>query len=135
MEPTLKNKKFNDVLLHIGVNDLLNDETQDSVLNLLNNLKQNGLKCISAWVKRILISEIVVNNKLESGYMSSVNQRVSNMCRDNSFAFIDNNSIPTSSFFCDFLHLREIGKRILANNFIDNFNNFLRIRKTHRPPP
>ena len=67
--------------------------------------------------------------------MSSVNQRVSNMCRDNSFAFIDNNSIPTSSFFCDFLHLREIGKRILANNFIDNFNNFLRIRKTHRPPP
>ena len=26
-------------------------------------------------------------------------------------------------------------KRILANNFRDNLNNFLRIRKTHRPPP
>ena len=67
--------------------------------------------------------------------MSSVNQRISNMCRDNSFAFFDNNNFPTSSFFRDLLHLREIGKRILANNFTDNFNNFLQIRKTHRPPP
>ena len=45
MEPTLKNKKFDDVLLHVGVNDLLNDENQDYVQNLLDNLKQIGLKC------------------------------------------------------------------------------------------
>ena len=31
VEPTLKNKKFDDALLHVGVNDLLNDESQDSV--------------------------------------------------------------------------------------------------------
>ena len=34
-----------------------------------------------------------------------------------------------------FAHLQEIRKRILANNFTDNLNNFLQIRKTHRPPP
>ena len=45
VEPTLKNKKFDDALLHGGVNDLLNDESQDSVQNLLDNLKQIGLKC------------------------------------------------------------------------------------------
>ena len=135
MEPTLKSKKFDAALLHVGVNDLLNDKSQDSAQNLLDNLKQIGLKCKSAGVTRILISGIVVNKKLTSSYISSVNQRVSNMCRENSFVFIDNNNIPTSSLFRDGLHLLEIGKRILANNFIDNLKNFLRGRKTYRPPP
>ena len=135
LKPTLKNKKFDDALLQVGVNDLLNDESQDSVQNLLDNLKQIGLKCKSAGVKRVLIFRIVVNNKLASAYISSVNQRISNTCRDNSFGFTDSNNIPTSSLFLDGLQLLEIGKRILSNNFIDNLNNFLRIRKTHRPPP
>ena len=82
MEPTLKNKKFNDALLHVGVNDLLNDERQDFVQNLPDNLKQIGLKCKSAGVKKVLISGIVVNNKLKSAYISSVNQRISDTCRD-----------------------------------------------------
>ena len=82
VEPTLKNKKFDDALLHVGVNDLLNDESQDSVQNLLDNLKQIGLKCKSAGVKKVLISGIVVNNKLKSAYISSVNQRISDTCRD-----------------------------------------------------
>ena len=80
VEPTLQNKNFDDALLHVGVNDLLNDESQDSVQNLLDNLKQIGLKCKSAGVKRVLVSGIVLNNKLTSAYFSSVNQRISNMC-------------------------------------------------------
>ena len=79
VEPKLKNKKFDDALLHMGGNDLLNDESQDSVQNLLDNLKQIGLKCKSAGVKRVLVSGIVVNNKLTSAYISIVNQRISNM--------------------------------------------------------
>ena len=126
--------KFEAALLHVGVNDLLNNESQDSVQNILGNLKQIGSKCKSVGVTRILISRIVVNNKLTSAYISSVNQRICNLCRENSFVFIDNNNIPTRSLFRDGLHLLEIGKRILANNLIGNLNNFLRIRKTHQRP-
>ena len=129
VEPTLKNKKFDDALQHVGVNDLLNDERQDSVQNRLDNLKPIGLKYKSAGVKKILISGIIVNNKLTSAYISNVNQRISNMCRDNSFVFIDNNNILTSSFFRDSLHLLEVGKRILANNFIDNLKIFFTEKK------
>ena len=96
-EPTLKNKTFDAVLLHVGVNDLVNDQSQDSVQNLVGNLKQIGLKCKSAGVRRILISGIVVNNKLPSAYISVVNQRLFNMCQENLFVFIDNNNIPTSN--------------------------------------
>ena len=109
VKPTLRNKKFDPPLLHVGVNYLLNDEIQDSVQNLLDNLKQIGLKCKSAGVKRTSTCGIVVNNKLTSAYISSVNQRISNMSRDNSFVFININKILTSSLFCDGLHLLEIG--------------------------
>ena len=132
MKPTLKSKKFDTVLLRVGVNELLNDESQDSVQNLLDNLKQ---KYKSAGATSILISGIVVNNKLTNVYISSVNQRIANICRDNTFVFIDKNNIPPSSLFYHGLYLLEIGKRILANKFIDNSNNFLQVRKTHRPPP
>ena len=116
--------KTKNSVLHLRVNDLLNDESQDFAQNLRDNLKQIGLKCKSAGVKRILFSGIVVNNKLTKTYISSVNQRSSNMCRDNSFAFSDNNNMPTSSLFRDGLHLLEIGKCILVNNFIDKLNIF-----------
>ena len=66
MEPTLKSKKFDNALLRVGVNDVLNDENQDSVKNLLDNSKQIGLKCRSSGFKRVLISGIVVKNKLTS---------------------------------------------------------------------
>ena len=72
VEPTLKSKNFDVPLLHDSVNDLLNDESQDSVQNLLDNLKQIGFKCKSAGITRSLISGIVVNNKLASAYISSV---------------------------------------------------------------
>ena len=132
VKPTLKSKKFDTVLLRVGVDELLNDESQDSVQNLLDNLKQ---KYKSAGATSILISGIVVNNKLTNVYISSVNQRIANICRDNTFVFIDKNKIPTSSLFYHGLYLLEIGKRTLANKFIDNSNNFLQVRKTHRPPP
>ena len=135
MQPTLKSKKIDAPLLPVGVNDLLNDESQGSVQNLQDNLKQIGSKCKSARVKSVLISGIIVYNKLTSAYILRVNQCVSNMCRDNSFAFIENNSIPTSSLFRDGSHLLKVEKRILVNKFTDNLNIFLRIRKTHQPPP
>ena len=81
MEPALKNKNIRRGFT--VCNDLINGESQDSVQNLLDNLKQNGLNCKLSGVARILISGIVVNNKLTSGYISSVNQRISNLYRDN----------------------------------------------------
>ena len=94
VEPTLKNKKFDAALMHDGVTDLLNDESQVSVQNLLDNLQQICLKCKSAGITRIFISGIVVNNKLTSAYISSANQRISNMCRNNSLSSLTTVTFP-----------------------------------------
>ena len=107
VEPTLKNKTFDAALLHVGVNDLLNVESQSSVQNRLEILQQIVLKFRSGGVTRILLSGIV-NNKLTSAYISSVNQCISDMCQENSCVFVHNNNIPTLSLFRDVLHLLEI---------------------------
>ena len=83
VKTTLKNKKLKAALLHVGANDLPNDESQDSVQNLLRSLKQIGL-----------ISGIAVNNKLTSAYISYVNQRISNMCRDNHLSSLTTITFP-----------------------------------------
>ena len=122
-------------LLHVGVNDLLNDESQDPVQTLLDNLKQIGLKCKSAGVTRILISGIVVNKRLTSAYISSVNQRIL-ICAETTHLFLlTTTTFPHQVSFAMVYTSLKSEKRILANNFIDNLNNFLRVRKTHRPPP
>ena len=122
----MKNKQLDAPELRVRVNDLLNDESQDSFQNLLDNLKQIGLKCKSAEITRSLISGVFVDNKLTSAYVTSVNQRILNMCQDNSFIFIGNNNVPTSSFFRDGLQLLENVKRFITNNFIDNLKIFFR---------
>ena len=94
VEPTLKNKKVDVALLYVGVNDLLNDGNQGSVQNLLDNLKKITLKCKSSGVTRILNSRIVVNNKLTSTYILSVNQHICNMCQDNSFYSLATITLP-----------------------------------------
>ena len=96
---------------------------------------QISLTCKLAGVTRILICGVLLNNKLTSAYISSVSKRISNIGQNNPFAFIDNNNIPTSSLIGPGVHLVEVGKYILANNFVDDLNNFLRIRKMHRLLP
>ena len=105
VETTLENLNFDVILLNVGANDLLNYECQDSVEVLLDNLKQIECKCKSAKVTRILISGIAVNNKLTSAYISNIRQHINNMFQDNSFVLINNKNIPTSSVFCNGIHL------------------------------
>ena len=62
-------------------------------------------KCKSARVTRILIFGITVNNKLTSAYISNIRQHINNMFQDNSFVLINNKNIPTSSVFCNGIHL------------------------------
>ena len=49
VEPTLKNKKFDDALLHVGVNDILNDDSQDFWTQSSGQLEANWFKMKISW--------------------------------------------------------------------------------------
>ena len=66
--------------------------------------------------------------------LERVHSLISNCWRENACFYIDNRNIRGFCLYKDGLHLLEVGKKILANNFIVNLNNFFLDTHTHHPP-
>ena len=62
-----------------------------------------------------------------------VHSLISYYCRENACFYIDNKN-NRGFRYKDGLYLLESGKKILANNFNVNFNNFFLETHTHNPP-
>ena len=133
IEPTLKEGSFDTAIIHVGINDILKDKSENEMNELYQNLKKIGVKCHSYGVKEVHISGIVINNKMAESYVNFVNGKISDLCQENSFYFIDNSNISKFCLFKDGLHLLEEGKCFLANNFIYRLN-FLATHHHHPHP-
>ena len=122
--------KYTDtVVIHIGINDILNSAS--NVNGLLSNTKHMIKKCRNFGVKYIFISGLVYTKRIITEFLEDVHLKLVNVCKEMQVYFIDNRNITGFYLFRDGLHLLESGKKLLANNFVSNFNNFLSVK--HRP--
>ena len=122
--------KYTDtVVIHIGINDILNSAS--NVNGLLSNIKDMIKKCRNFGVKHIFISGFVYTKRIIIEFLEDVHLKFVNVCKEMQVSFIDNRNITGFYLFRDGLHLLESGKKLLANNFVSNFNNFLLVK--HRP--
>ena len=64
MDPTLKDGIYNAAIIHVGVNDLLNNKNTNKVVELVNNLKSTAIKCISNSIAKVVVSRIVIKGTL-----------------------------------------------------------------------
>ena len=64
MDPTLKDGIYNAAIIHVGVNDLLNNKNTNKVVELVNNLKSTAIKCISNSIAKVVVSGIVIKGTL-----------------------------------------------------------------------
>ena len=85
----LEDKPVDTVLLHVGVNDLLNDNSQSNVDNLMSNIHKIVEKCKRVGVRNIFLSTY---------------------CRENACFYIDNRNIRGFCLYKDDLHLLESGR-------------------------
>ena len=130
----LEDKSIDTVLLHVGVNDLLNDNSKSSVDNLMSNIHEIVEKCKQVGVRNIFVSGLVYTTRVSLPILESVHSLISNYCRENPPFYIDNRNIRGFCLYKDVLHLLEVGKKILGNNFIVNLNNFFLDTHIHHPP-
>ena len=129
----LEDKNTETVILHIGVNDLLNDNSPECVNQLMENLKKMIEKCRFYGVKNILVSSIVYTTRLDLNRLESVHATLTHFCQCNNIPIIDNRNIRGNCLYKNGLHLMEEGKNILGNNFVNVLNkmydsNFLRLQ-------
>ena len=118
----LEDNTTDTVILHVGVNDFLNDSSPECGSKLLENLTKMVNKCHRYGVKKVFVSSIVYTVKLELPLLESFHVKLSNYCQLNNISIIDNRNIRGKCLYKDGLHLLEEGKRILGNNFIAALN-------------
>ena len=106
--PNLKEKSFHTSLIHVEINNLMDQSELQQQLVLQNIM---------------ILSSFVVTGRVRADVLIHFNGSLSNLCGANGFCFVNNDNISEGNLYIDRLHLLEAGKRILANNFINNINN------------
>ena len=130
----LEDKSIDTVLLHVGVNNLLNDNIKSNVDNLMSNIHKIVEKCERVGVKNIFVFGLLYTTTVSLPTLEEVHSLISNFCRENACIYIDNRNIRGFCLYKDGLHLLESGKKILVNNFIVNLNKYFLDTHTQHPP-
>ena len=114
------------VLIHAGINDVLNNNSQSNTKNLLSNIKYMADKCHKFGEKNILISGFVFTTRISLEVLEKIHEKLHAFCSSYGLTYIDNRNIRGVHLCQDNLHLLQSGKKILFNNFISYLNsNFL----------
>ena len=119
--------KYTDkVVIHIGVNDILNSAS--NVNGLLSNIK-DMIKFVILVSNIFFVSGLVYTKIIITEFLEDFTLKLVNVCKEMQVNFIDNSNITGFYLFRDGLHLLESGKKLLANNFLSNFKNFLSVKQ------
>ena len=79
IDATLEESNFELAVIHVGVNDILN--SNNSVDRLLKNIHSMVEKCKSSVVKKVFISDIVKNNRVNDFIIQEVNRKIYDGCQ------------------------------------------------------
>ena len=61
----LKEKLIDTIIVHVGVNDRLNERSQLKINQLIENIKKITQKCVSFGVKKIYVSGLVFTTRVD----------------------------------------------------------------------
>ena len=75
----------------------------------------------------IFISSMAYSSRTNTVLIDKLNKAIFDECQQNGFTFADNGTVSENNICIHGIHLKESGKRILANNLISKINNFFRI--------
>ena len=64
------------VLLHIGVNDLLNDNSKSNVYNLMSNIHKIVEKCKRVGVRNVFVSVLVYTTRVNLPILQRVHSLI-----------------------------------------------------------
>ena len=110
------------VIIHVGINDLLNDSGHSKMENILNILNGMIKKCRNYNVRNILLSGLVYTKRVELSVLEGLHLKLVELCSQYGVTYIDNRNIYGIHLHQDNLHLLHSGKRIFLNNLISNLN-------------
>ena len=64
VDPSLQDGIYNTAIIHVGVSEPSNNKNTNKVDEWVKNLESTAIKCISNGTAKVVVSGIVVNNKM-----------------------------------------------------------------------
>ena len=135
MDPTLAEVNYDTTIVHVGINDFINDNSSTNVENLVLNLEKIAIKLKKYGIKNVCLSGLVFTTRIYLPLLNQVNKCVLDICKAHNISFINNDNIIRNDICSDGLHLLRSNKFLLSNSFIENINNFLEVHTHHQHIP
>ena len=99
------------VIVYVGVNDLLNGNSQLKINQSIANIKKITQKRVSFGIKQIYVSGLIFTTRVDLPTLERVHALLSNFFGDNDFVYIDNSNIKRDCLYQDRLLLLDTGKK------------------------
>ena len=125
LDINLQDNNTESVILHVGVNDVLQDSKKTNMNSFFNNVQEMTKKYRIYNVKNVFVSGLVFTERFNVKTLENIHNKMVILCSKLYLRYIDNRNMKANHLFKDRLHLLESGKTTLANNFISNLNIFL----------
>jgi len=100
-------------------------QEEKNVNEVADEIKNMAVKCRSYNVKHVALSGVVYSTKVNERLIKELNGHIKEFCSTNGFNYICNENIKEDSLWVDGIHLNNVGKNILSNNFLNFLNHFL----------
>ena len=131
MDTTLAEGNYDTAIVHVGINDIINNDSSTKVEDLVLNLEKIAIELKKYGIKNLCLSGLVFTTRVYLPLLNQVNKCVLDICKAHNISFINNDNIIRNDIYNDGLHLLRPGKS-LSKNVIENINNFLKMH-THHP--
>ena len=99
--------------MHVGINDIINDDSSSKVDNLVLNLEKIAIKLKKYRIKNVCLSGLVFTARIYLPLLNQVNKCVLDIFKAHNISFINNDNIIRNDIYSDGLHLLCSGKFLL----------------------
>ena len=76
MDPTLAERNYDTAIVHVGINDIINDDSSTKVENLVLNLEKIVIKLKKYGIKNTCLSGLVFMTRVHLPLLNQVNNCV-----------------------------------------------------------
>ena len=73
MDPTLVEGNYDTAIVHVGINDIINDDSSTKVENLVLNLEKIAIKLKNYGIKNVCLSGLVFTTRVYLPLLNQVN--------------------------------------------------------------
>ena len=120
--PTLSEDKPDTVIIHVGVDDMMNGTDRDGLILQIGRI---GFTCKNYGVKNVIISGLVYTRRIKNNVVDYVNKKLQELCNYQSCKFINNSNIQLEHLCKNGLHLDLNGKKLLFENCLNFLGDLL----------